>query len=504
MINRRRKIYYNISISAFTQILIILLSFFVPRLFISSYGSDVNGLVGTITQVLTYVALIESGIGAVTQNALYKPILNDDKKEICIILTASKKYYERVTIYYSLTVITIAFFLPLMIQSEVNYWKIFTMVLMEGFSGVLYFLFLEHWKVLLSVEGKEYIIAQIDLFTRVLSYLAKLVLALMMFDILYIQVSYFLITLLSIFLYRCYIKKEYSWVNYTKQCHTISELNDRKYYMLSDIAWTIFLSTDMVIISTMMNTTYASIYSVYNMVYVALSNILFKIYSSIAYVLGQNFHKNIEKYVKIHDTYELSFILLISILMSCCSILTIPFIELYTNGVADIDYIYKFLPFLFGLIHILSWGRYVSGNLMLISGKSKQASQYSIIEASLNIILSITLCIAFGMYGLLTATIIALSYKVVCVNFYANRIIMKRSARGTITRIASNLFIYISIEMYSWWQPLKISTISQFIIDGFVTLILVSSYYIFVNIIINYKTAYMIVGNIYRSLGRQH
>ena len=182
MINRRRKIYYNISISAFTQILIILLSFFVPRLFISSYGSDVNGLVGTITQVLTYVALIESGIGAVTQNALYKPILNDDKKEICIILTASKKYYERVTIYYSLTVITIAFFLPLMIQSEVNYWKIFTMVLMEGFSGVLYFLFLEHM-FLMSQNSDLYVIFLLVYLLLIFSFCSSIFSLLLIFNI---------------------------------------------------------------------------------------------------------------------------------------------------------------------------------------------------------------------------------------------------------------------------------------------------------------------------------
>lgn len=484
----RKRIYYNISVSGITQIIILILSFFVPRFFISNYGSDANGLVGTITQVLTYVALIEAGIGATTQNALYKPISNNDKNQVCIILSLSKKYYERVTVYYFMTVIVVSFLLPLIIKSEINYWKIFTIILLEGISGVINFLFLEHWKILMSTEGKDYICAKIDMLTKVLTYLVKLVLVLMMFDIIIIQSSYLVITLFSLCIYRYYIRKEYSWVHFTNQRMHIREFNDRKYYVLSDVAWTIFLSTDMVIISTLMNTTYASVYAIYNMVYNAISNILFKIYSSTTYILGQNYHKDTEKYVKIHDSYELCFIMIVSILMSCCSILMIPFVELYTSGVTDTDYIYKFFPFLFGLIQILSWARYVSGNLMLIAGKSKQGAKYSIIEASLNVIMSIILCFAFGIYGLLIATIIALSYKVVCLTIYANCLILKRSARETSKRIISNLFIYISIEFFSWCYPLKISTISQFILDGFVTLLFILCYYLLVNIIINYKS----------------
>ena len=39
-----------------------------------AYGSDVNGLVSSITQFLGYIALVEGGVGGVIRAALYKPL----------------------------------------------------------------------------------------------------------------------------------------------------------------------------------------------------------------------------------------------------------------------------------------------------------------------------------------------------------------------------------------------------------------------------------------------
>ena len=56
------------------QLIAIVLGLIVPRLLITNYGSDVNGLLSTVTQIFTYMALLEAGIGQAAKNALYKPI----------------------------------------------------------------------------------------------------------------------------------------------------------------------------------------------------------------------------------------------------------------------------------------------------------------------------------------------------------------------------------------------------------------------------------------------
>ena len=100
-----------------------------------------------------------------------------------------------------------------------------------------------------------------------------------------------------------------------------------------------------------------------------------------------------------------------------CIILTIPFVKLYTVGITDVNYIYTQLPLLFSLIQILSWSRYVSGNLTGIAGYAKQTSYISLLEAILNLTLSILFVYKYGIVGVLFATLISLPLKVIMVYF---------------------------------------------------------------------------------------
>ena len=50
-----------------TQLIIIALGLIVPRIMITNYGSDTNGLTNTLTQIFSYVALLEAGIGQSTK-----------------------------------------------------------------------------------------------------------------------------------------------------------------------------------------------------------------------------------------------------------------------------------------------------------------------------------------------------------------------------------------------------------------------------------------------------
>ena len=52
------------------------------RLFLSNYGSVVNGLIQTGNQALSYISLIESGICAAFLYYLYKPIGAGDYRQV--------------------------------------------------------------------------------------------------------------------------------------------------------------------------------------------------------------------------------------------------------------------------------------------------------------------------------------------------------------------------------------------------------------------------------------
>lgn len=491
-----KKVEYNIIFGFGGQLIIIILGLIVPRLMITNYGSDTNGLTNTLTQIFSYIALLEAGIGQATRNALYKPISLKNKDDICDVLSASRKYYWKITKFYAMAVILMAVFAPFVLKTNLSWKTVFAVIIFEGMSGVIRFMFTENWMQLLLAEGKGYIQSNINLLTRILSYTIKIILAYLNINIVIIQMGYFCISLVQLIIYKIYINKNYKWLKYNLKSETKCRLKDRNAYVLTEVAWTVFSSTDMVLLSILFSTSLSSVYSVYNMIYSNLSLLLNSVYTGLLYLLGQAFHISLEKYKIIHDEFELIFMTAIAILMSCCSILALPFVSLYTKSVTDINYIYTYLPFLFGLIQILSWDRYVSGNLSGIAGFAKIVCRISVIEALSNVILSIILSYFMGIYGITLATALALIFKLCYLTYLSNKKILNRSVWKSLSKIIVYLVVYSFISLFAIINPIKINTIIDFVFIGIITLISVSLIYLILAFLIDYRSARLILNKL--------
>ena len=66
------KLKRNSIVALAAQIVNIISAFILPRLILSTFGSDVNGLVNSISQFLQIIGLLELGVGAVVESSLYK------------------------------------------------------------------------------------------------------------------------------------------------------------------------------------------------------------------------------------------------------------------------------------------------------------------------------------------------------------------------------------------------------------------------------------------------
>ena len=86
----KSKLFKNVISGFGGQLLTIILGLIVPRFFIMSYGSDVNGLLSTITQIFTYLALLEAGIGNATQQLYFKALTKENHDEMNSIFVSSK------------------------------------------------------------------------------------------------------------------------------------------------------------------------------------------------------------------------------------------------------------------------------------------------------------------------------------------------------------------------------------------------------------------------------
>ena len=429
----------NIFFSLLTQVVLLILGLVVPRLFVRNYGSGVNGLFSSITQLMGYVALLEAGIGAATVQALYKHVANKDRDGISSVLSATRTYYRRVSLYYLLCVIGLSVIYPMLIDtgdipfefmglSGGIYVKIAVglVTLLAGVAGVVNFYFQATLKQLLTAEGRGYVNSNITLVIELLMAATKISLIYLGANIVIIQFGYMLVNLFQLALFSVYFKKKYYWVNLDAK-PDFGSIKQKSAFLIHQISLLIFSSTDTLVISMAgkQGLIYASIYTVYNYVIHALQKICFNINNSLIFILGITYHENKEEYTKLHDAYNTYYIAFMFSAISVCYLLFRPFIQIYTAGF-DAEYDLPYLPFLFCVIQLLSSVRTVSSNLINIAGHAKPTVPRTIVEAAINLVVSLILVWPLGIYGVLLGTVIALLYRSNDIIIYTTKHILKR------------------------------------------------------------------------------
>ena len=116
---RTQKSIINIFIGMILQITVMLAGFFVKNIFISVYGSTVNGLVGAVDQIVSSLAIVEGGISAASVAMLYEPLQNKDYHKIEDILESSKKFFQKSGVLYLILVGLVVLFYPSLVSNQV-------------------------------------------------------------------------------------------------------------------------------------------------------------------------------------------------------------------------------------------------------------------------------------------------------------------------------------------------------------------------------------------------
>ena len=354
-------------------------------------------------------------------------------------------------------------------ETEVPAKTIRTIILIQGLTGVLNFYFTNTYMQLLIADGRSYVSTNLGLMVKAVSISIQLLLIGLGFDIISVQLSLLVAHAIKAIVVYFYVRRVYPWLK-TDPAASIKLLAQRGALVFHEIAWVIFQSTDVFIISVFCSLKEASVYTVYNMVFSTLRRISEVLYGGINFRLGARFHGDRASYLKLHDTYEMLLVCFDCILLSAACALTLPFMRLYTAGVTDINYIIPILPILFSLVEILSMGRLVSAKLITVSGGAKDTVLNTAIETAINLVTSLVLVNLIGMAGVLIGTLAALLYRINDVILYANLKILKRKPWRAYKTMAVNLVTFAVVVAVAYAFPITIENYLQFFVKGALTL----------------------------------
>ena len=460
-----KKIFKNLFFGIGGEVLIMAMGIILPRFILVSFGSEINGITATITQIFTYIALLEAGIGNASLNCLYKNIADADRGGICTTVSATRKYFRRLVPGYVFCVTLFLIVYPLVAETEVPAQTIRMIILIQGLTGVLNFFFTNTYIQLLIADGRSYITSNLMLMVKAVATALQILLIGLGFDIVSVQLSLLVANIIKAAIVYFYVRRVYPWL--TKDpAADIKILAQRGALVVHEISGVIFQSTDVFIISVFCSLKEASVYTIYNLVFSNFSRVSTMLFQGIDFTLGAQYHSDLQKYTKLHDLYEMLLVCIVTTLLSAACMVILPFVRLYTAGVTDVNYIIPILPILFSLIQILSTGRTVASKLITISGGAKDTVANAITETAINLVTSIVLVNLIGMPGVLLGTIAALLYRTNDIILYANLKILKRKPWRAYKTMVVNLATFAVVTAVAYAFPMTITNYLEFFVKG--------------------------------------
>ena len=138
----RRRVLHNMCSSLLYNLSVILFGLLLPRLYLTRFGSELNGLDSTIKQIFSCLTLLEAGVGLASQQAYYLPVAVGDRKAINGIFSATHHYYRRTGIVYLLVTVVFALLYPLCINTVLSYGTVSLIVVFYGIPGIVSYLVL--------------------------------------------------------------------------------------------------------------------------------------------------------------------------------------------------------------------------------------------------------------------------------------------------------------------------------------------------------------------------
>src|SRR5574344_277708 len=114
---RTKKFIINSISTAMLQIVTMLVGFILPKVMLKYYGSEINGLVSSITQFMAYFSLVEAGLSGAAVFALYKPLAQKDNNGISQVVTQTRKFYIKAGLIFGLLVLSLGILYPLFVTS---------------------------------------------------------------------------------------------------------------------------------------------------------------------------------------------------------------------------------------------------------------------------------------------------------------------------------------------------------------------------------------------------
>lgn len=468
---RKKKLILNTCTSIIYRVVLIAIGLILPRMYLVHFGSSVNGLVNSIARFLGFISLAECGVGAVVQSSFYKPLAEDDSQQISRVFLSSEKFFKKIAyLLVGYTAVLLAVY-PFIVTSDFGWFYTASLIVAMVISTFAQYYFGITYRLLLNSDQLSFVHSAVSIVTVVVNAVGSIIMMNAGLTIHAVKLFSSIVHLFEPFALRWYVKNHYQ---IDKKVEITEEPIKQKWNGLSQHVATVVLdNTDTVVLTLFSSLENVSIYSVYFMVVNGIKDLAHSATSGIQALLGNLLANNeTERLNKVYAAIEWLIHTGTTLLFTITGILIVPFVFVYTRGINDANYIVPVFAVIITLAEAARSIRLPYNMMVHAAGHFKQTQTSALIEAGINVVISIAVVFKFGLVGVAIGTLAAMIYRTCYLAWYLSKNIICRDIRHYLAHtlvdvlsvavmVLSTRFMVFNPENYAQWIVLacKISAV---------------------------------------------
>lgn len=402
------------TIGVSTTIVKVILGFVYRTIFIYYLSKEYLGLNGLFTSVLQALSLAELGISSAITYRFYKPVSEGNVLQVGKLMNYFRKVYFLIALVITILGLTLTPFVPYMINNvneipkDINIYAIYLLFLVNSSSSYLF----SYKLALLNVDQRNYVTSIIKLICNVVQTVSQIVVLIYTRNYTLTLCVGIICTILTNFIAGEWTKNKYKSIFRIKDTLSKAErkeiISDTKACMYHRFGTIALEATDNIVLTKMVSLAATAIYSNYSLI---ISNIIVLIREALGNftsVIGNASNKvdKTEFYILYKRMLFIS--LWVSFVIATCVFIVVDdFIEIWIGS----DYKFDLLTTAtLSIQFFLMIARIPNASFTDATGLFIKDRIRPLIEALINIVISVVLTKYIGIAGVFMGTILSYAF----------------------------------------------------------------------------------------------
>lgn len=427
----------------------LILGFVSRTIFIRCLATEYLGINGLFTNILSILSLAELGVGNAIIYALYKPIADDDKTHIKVLMNFYKNIYRIIGLFIAIVGLCLLPFINIIISDAPNVKEsLYVIYLFYLFNTVITY-FYSYKSSIIIADQQNYIVSIIQYGCYIFQSIIQIVVLLLTKNFIFYLVIQSIFTFFNNFLISKMADKLYPFLK-DKRVGTLQKrekkslIKNIKALMIIKISGVLVNNTDNIIISYFSGLVSIGLVSNYNLLINTINSALTQVFNGLTGSVGNlNAQESIKKKKEVFEAMNLMNFWIfglasIGIILVSNDIIRVWLGEKYVLSI-DIIIALTLNFYMLGVQNSVNTFKNTMG--LFVYGK-----YILLFTAGINLVLSFILGEVWGLFGIFIATAIS---RLLTNVWYHPLILYKYGFRSSFIRYVSRYVLYILILMVS-------------------------------------------------------